>query len=81
MGVFTALSTHIRAAREHVEQSGIRSIEWLPETLDTYDAALICTDHDGVNYYDALVRSCPLVVDTRNVIRDAEIAHKCIVKA
>ena len=58
----------------------MRSIEWTPENLETYDAAMICTDHDGVDY-ETLVRSCPLVVDTRNAIRDVENARERIVKA
>ena len=58
----------------------MRSIEWLPENLGTYDAARICTDHDGVDY-EALVRICPLVVDTRNATRDVESERDRIVKA
>ncbi len=70
----------IRTAREHAELSGMRSIEWSPESLETYDAALICTDHDGVDY-EALVRSCPLVVDTRNATRAVHDLRARIVKA
>ncbi len=70
----------IRTAREHAELSGMRSIEWTPENLETYDAALICTDHDGVDY-EALVRVCPLVVDTRNATRAVHELRERIVKA
>ena len=70
----------IQTAREHAELSGMKSIAWTPENLAAYDAALICTDHDGVDY-EALVRSCPLVVDTRNATRDVENARERIVKA
>ena len=46
-----------------------------PATLAGYDAALIVTDHDSVDYA-ALVRSRPLVVDTRNAIAlDFPVAH------
>ena len=70
----------IQTAREHAELSGMRSIEWSPESLETYDAALICTDHDGVDY-EALVRGCPLVVDTRNATRSVNGFRERIVKA
>lgn len=47
--------------REHSEFAGRKCVEWAPETFnDDYDAALIVTDHDSVDYA-ALVenlRSC-----------------------
>ncbi len=58
----------------------MRSIEWLPEDLETFDAALICTDHDCVDY-EALVQGCPLVVATRNATKDIEVGRQHIVKA
>ncbi len=70
----------IQATREHAELSGMRSIDWTPENLAAYDAALICTDHDSVDY-EALVRSCPLVVDTRNATRAVHDLRDRIVKA
>ena len=70
----------IRTAREHAKLSGMKSIDWTPENLGTFDAALICTDHDGVDY-EALVRSCPLVVDTRNATKDIETGREKIVRA
>jgi UDP-N-acetyl-D-glucosamine dehydrogenase len=50
------------------------------EALRHYDAALIATDHDGVDY--ALVAaSLPIVVDTRNACTRAGVAGDNIVKA
>ena len=45
------------------------------DRLAGYDAVLIATDHDAVDY--ALVAAaCPLVVDTRNVVpRGANVAQ------
>jgi UDP-N-acetyl-D-glucosamine dehydrogenase len=52
--------------REHSELAGRKCVEWAPESFgDRYDAALIVTDHDGVDYA-GLVASLDLVVDTRN---------------
>lgn len=55
----------IPATREHPTLSGLRSIEWSADKLASYDGAVICTDHDGVDY-DLLVRQVALVIDTRN---------------
>ncbi len=70
----------IKMTLEHAELSGMSSIEWSAENLETYDVALICTDHDGVDY-EALVRNCPLVVDTRNATRAIHDLRERIVKA
>jgi UDP-N-acetyl-D-glucosamine dehydrogenase len=50
--------------REHSELAGRRSIEWKHELIAGYDAVLIATDHDNVDY-SALTRA-KLVIDTRN---------------
>lgn len=52
--------------REHVELAGRRSIAMSAQSLATYDAVIVATDHDAVDY--ALVSEhSKLVVDTRNV--------------
>jgi len=58
-------------SREHGFLEGKASISWSAENLRTYDAALICTDHDGVDY-QMLVDQLPLVVDTRNATASCE---------
>jgi UDP-N-acetyl-D-glucosamine dehydrogenase len=56
--------------REHTSLTNRRSIAWRPETFaKTFDAALIVTDHDSVDYR-ALVSALDLVVDTRNATRN-----------
>jgi UDP-N-acetyl-D-glucosamine dehydrogenase len=45
------------------------SVALTPENLGSFDAALIITDHSDVDYA-ALVEHCPLVIDTRNAVRD-----------
>ncbi len=55
----------IPRTREHPTLAGRQGIAWSAEALRDYDAALICTDHDDVDYA-ALVENCRLVVDTRN---------------
>lgn len=59
--------------REHDHLAGMRSAALTD--LDAYDAALIVTDHDSIDWQDLVNRS-RLVVDTRNatrgIVRNAE---------
>ena len=55
----------IRTSREHARLDGRVSIETLDGVLGSYDAVLIATDHDEVDYA-RVVREARLVVDTRN---------------
>jgi UDP-N-acetyl-D-glucosamine dehydrogenase len=55
----------IPETREHAAHAGQKSIDWSAEELAKFDAALICTDHDGINY-EELVEKSKLVIDTRN---------------
>ena len=61
----------IPPTREHARLAGRRSISLEPPALAEFDAGLIVTDHDGVDYA-ALVHALPLMVDTRNVTRDLD---------
>jgi UDP-N-acetyl-D-glucosamine dehydrogenase len=70
----------IPPTREHAALTGRRSVRWEPEAFRHYDAALICTDHDGVDYA-ALVAHVPLVVDTRNATKGVPGARANVVKA
>jgi UDP-N-acetyl-D-glucosamine dehydrogenase len=56
--------------REHASLANRRSIAWEPERFTSdFDAALIVTDHDSVDYA-GLVSALDLVVDTRNATRN-----------
>ena len=67
--------------REHSEFAGRKCVEWAPDSFkDQFDAALIVTDHDAVDYA-ALVESLDLVVDTRNATRRVEKGRERIVLA
>lgn len=54
--------------REHPFLTGRPSMDWTGENLRRFDAALICTDHDAVDYQQ-LVDEIPLVVDARNATK------------
>ena len=49
-------------------------------SYDGVDVALICTDHDGVDYR-GVVEHCPLVIDTRNACAHAGASAGNVVKA
>ena len=66
--------------REHAVLAGRTSIDWTAERLSGFDAAVIVTDHDGIDY-QGLAAHCPLVVDTRNAMRNVEGFTDRIVKA
>ncbi|WP_291297142.1 nucleotide sugar dehydrogenase [Elioraea sp.] len=60
----------IRPSREYPHLAGRRSVPWDLAAFGGYDAAMIVTDHDGLDYA-GLLAAAPLVVDTRNACRRA----------
>jgi UDP-N-acetyl-D-glucosamine dehydrogenase len=70
----------IPRSREHPEFAGRRSLALDRKTLRGVDVALICTDHDGVDYR-SVVEHCPLVIDTRNACALAGASAGNVVKA
>jgi UDP-N-acetyl-D-glucosamine dehydrogenase len=57
----------IRPTREHAHWAGTRSTSWDRETISGFDAAIIATHHQAVNYHE-LAQWCPCIVDTRNAM-------------
>ena len=71
----------IPMTREHAEFAGIKSVDWSAKALEKYDAALISTDHDGLDW-ELLLKTVPLTVDTRNATQPLAGQYKDkIVKA
>ena len=70
----------IPKTREHAALAGRRSVTLDAATLAGFDAALIATDHDGVDYA-ALAAAVPLIVDTRNATRHLAVGRDRIVMA
>src|SRR5580704_2666787 len=58
---------HLHKMR-HYDYSNMKSVPLKPETISTYDAVVIATDHSSYDYA-AIVDSAKLVVDTRNATR------------
>ena len=57
----------IRPTREHAHWTGTHSVNWDRQTLESFDATLIATNHQAVNY-QALADWSPCIVDTRNAM-------------
>ena len=76
----TRTSPVMPPTREHPHFAGRRSVALSPRTIASYDAVLIATDHDGIDYA-AIVDHAQLVIDTRNACARAGLASPKIVKA
>jgi UDP-N-acetyl-D-glucosamine dehydrogenase len=68
---------HLHKMRRH--QLALKSVP-LDEDLSRYDAAVVVTDHTGVDYA-GVARTVPLVLDTRNVYGRIEHPRGRVVKA
>jgi len=67
-----------RPGRKH--DIGLRSVPCTAEVFGTYDALVVATPH--AQFKDpALYRGVPLVVDTRNIVREGPEGPKRLVKA
>jgi UDP-N-acetyl-D-glucosamine dehydrogenase len=70
----------IPVTREHAALAGRRSESLAPEAIARYDAVLIATDHDDVDY-KTIAQNGKLVIDTRNACERAGARGPHIVKA
>ena len=70
----------IPPTREHAQFAGRRSTPLDAAVAASFDAAIICTDHDPVDYR-LLAEHCPLVIDTRNACARRGLAGERVVKA
>ena len=58
----------IKVTREHPHWAGTKSVAWQQSVVESFDATLISTAHNCVNYSE-LVTWSKLVIDTRNATR------------
>jgi UDP-N-acetyl-D-glucosamine dehydrogenase len=70
----------IPSTREHASLTGRKSIDFTNEAIASYDAVLIATDHDNVDYR-ALAETAKLVIDTRNACGRAGVVADNVVKS
>jgi UDP-N-acetyl-D-glucosamine dehydrogenase len=57
----------IKLTREHPHRAGMESVAWSEKIISKFDAVLIATAHDAVNYRQLAAWS-KLILDTRNVM-------------
>jgi len=60
--------------------AGGRSTPLSAAELAAFDVAIICTDHDAIDYR-LLVESCRLIIDTRNICARLGLAGDHVIKA
>ena len=70
----------IPKSREHGQLAGKSSIKWTPQNLKNYDAIVVATDHDAIDYRE-MCQLAGLVVDTRNACTRAGYVGNNLVKA
>jgi UDP-N-acetyl-D-glucosamine dehydrogenase len=70
----------IPTTREHAALAGRKSAPLTPETIAGYDAVLVATDHDCIDYA-SVVKNARLVIDTRNACARAGASSDNVVKA
>lgn len=70
----------IGPTREHASLQGMRSVPFNESTVSKFDAALIVTDHDNVDY-ESLVTWSKLVIDTRNATKNVGAGKSKVVLA
>jgi UDP-N-acetyl-D-glucosamine dehydrogenase len=58
----------IRPSRKHGHWAGTQCVAWDPKTISEFDAVLIATAHQNVDY-DQLGQWAKLIVDTRNAMK------------
>jgi UDP-N-acetyl-D-glucosamine dehydrogenase len=77
---YDAYVSEIPEIPEHLELSGLKSIRLTEGSLKEYDAVVICTDHDDINY-EFVLKNSKLVLDTRNATKNFNKEYDNVVKA
>jgi UDP-N-acetyl-D-glucosamine dehydrogenase len=70
----------IGPTREHPGFTGRKSVPLAAALLTQTDVAVICTDHDEIDY-QLIADRCPLIIDTRNAFASRGIVGGRVVKA
>ena len=74
------LAVEILPTREHPGLTGRRSVDLDPQTVASYDAIVVATDHDPIDW-PSLAAHGRLVIDTRNVFARKGLFGPNMVKA
>ncbi|MGV1872245.1 nucleotide sugar dehydrogenase [Agrobacterium rosae] len=77
---FDPYVAEIPRTREYIDLLGMKSVTWDQQTISAFDAVLVATDHDNVDY-KSLSEWSPLIIDTRNAFAKRGIVASHIIKA
>jgi len=58
----------------------MKSVAWTKDSIGSFDAVLVATDHDNIDYQQ-LADWSPLIIDTRNAFARRGISASHILKA
>jgi len=70
----------IPSTREHRSLAGRESVSWRPQDISLYDAVVLCTDHDNIDY-DELSANSKILIDTRGRVQNADRLNEVLVRA
>lgn len=70
----------VTPTREHANWTGTKSVEWNKETISSFDLVLISTNHKRYNLNE-LAEWAPVIVDTRNAMKDIATKPGQVIKA
>ncbi|HEY2330009.1 MAG TPA: nucleotide sugar dehydrogenase [Verrucomicrobiae bacterium] len=70
----------IKPTREHPHWAGTKSVKWTRKNISSFDAVLVATAHDAVDFQQ-LADWARLIVDTRNVMAGIKTADGKVWKA
>lgn len=70
----------IKPSRQYSHWAGKKSIEWNKETIASYDAVVISTNHSDINYGD-LAKWANIIIDTRNAMNGNKTINGQVWKA
>ncbi|WP_416407660.1 nucleotide sugar dehydrogenase [Agrobacterium rosae] len=77
---FDPYVAEIPRTREYIDLLGMKSVTWDQQTISAFDAVLVATDHDNIDY-KSLSEWSPLIIDTRNAFAKRGIVASHIIKA
>ncbi|TYP95617.1 UDP-N-acetyl-D-glucosamine dehydrogenase [Fodinibius salinus] len=58
----------IKPTREHDEWTGMKSVEWDKDTINSFDCVVISTDHSDIDYLK-LAEWTDCIIDSRNAVK------------
>lgn len=77
---FDTYVPEIKPSREYAKYAGRESVEWDENTISGFDAVVISTDHDNIDYRE-LAKWSDCIVDTRNAMKEVGSKEGQVFKA